>query len=228
MTAVEEAFGARVGGRLCLDFVNTVRGRVSSSDTRQRRDYVDRIVGERLPTYDALLRWGTFAEAIDRRDATALRKEASARPGEAAVVLERALGVREAIYRVVKAAIEGWPARAEDLTALNREIRVARMHEQLVVSPHPGWAWEGGRALDRVLWPIVRSAGDLLTSPDLERVGQCPGDECGWLFLDTSRSGRRQWCDMATCGTLAKVHRFRRKHRDRRTSGLRVARSSSS
>jgi predicted RNA-binding Zn ribbon-like protein len=63
------------------------------------------------------------------------------------------------------------------------------------------------------LWPVARSAAELLTSGDLARVGQCPGEECGWLFLDTSRAGRRQWCDMADCGNLAKVRRFRDQRR---------------
>jgi predicted RNA-binding Zn ribbon-like protein len=47
----------------------------------------------------------------------------------------------------------------------------------------------------------------------LKWVGQCPGEECGWLFLDITRSGRRPWCDMADCGNLAKVRRFRERHR---------------
>jgi predicted RNA-binding Zn ribbon-like protein len=32
------------------------------------------------------------------------------------------------------------------------------------------------------------------------------------LFLDISKNSRRQWCDMQTCGNLAKVRRFRRRH----------------
>jgi predicted RNA-binding Zn ribbon-like protein len=103
-----------------------------------------------------------------------------------------------------------------DLETLNRELRVARAHERLVASPR--FAWEADNppaALDRVLWPVVRSAADLLTSPELERVGQCRGEECGWLFLDISRSRRRQWCHMADCGNLAKVRRFRQRRRER-------------
>jgi len=118
--------------------------------------------------------------------------------------------VREAMYRVFKAAIEHWPPPPEDLAAFNRELRLARAHQRLVGSPDFGWGWdETSPALDRVLWPVVRSAAEVLTSADLARVGQCPGEECGWLFLDTSRSRRRQWCDMADCGNLAKVRRFR-------------------
>jgi predicted RNA-binding Zn ribbon-like protein len=34
-------------------------------------------------------------------------------------------------------------------------------------------------------------------------VKACPGDSCGWLFLDPR--GRRRWCIMATCGNRSKV-----------------------
>lgn len=212
---MENTFGKRVGGRLCLDFVNTVRGRIDAQGTRRGKDYADRIVGERLVSYDALLRWSTFAGVLTAHETGSLAREARSRPAAAADVLERTLALREAMYRIVKSAIEDWTPRPDDLATLNRELRIARAHERLVATPHYGWSWDGTQAaLDRMLWPIVRSAAELLTSrQDLERVGQCPGEECGWLFLDTSRSRRRQWCDMADCGTLAKVRRFRQKQR---------------
>jgi len=63
--------------------------------------------------------------------------------------------------------------------------------------------------LDQMLWPIVRSAVDLLTSREARRVKVCPGlDDCGWLFLDTSKSGRRRWCSMDSCGSRSKMRRY--------------------
>jgi predicted RNA-binding Zn ribbon-like protein len=215
MTA-DHGFGIRVGGVLCLDFVNTVRGRISNPAPGGARDYADAIVDERLTSYDALLTWGGFAEVVTSRDAKLLAAEAERRPIRGATVLRRAITVREAMYRLFKGAAAGWPPRPDDLTAVDRELQIARAHERLTSSPH-GIALAYGdtaAALDRVVWPVVRSAVDLLTSSRLERVGQCPGDECGWLFLDTSRSGRRQWCDMRDCGNVAKVRRFRVKARD--------------
>jgi predicted RNA-binding Zn ribbon-like protein len=40
-----------------------------------------------------------------------------------------------------------------------------------------------------------------------ERLRACP--RCGWLFLDTSRGGRRRWCSMRVCGNREKVSRHR-------------------
>jgi predicted RNA-binding Zn ribbon-like protein len=212
--AMENAFGKLIGGRICLDFVNSVQGRITVPGSRRPRDYADHVVGERLISYEALLRWGTLTGALTRRQAGALAREASQHPARAAAVLARGLAVREALYRLLKAAIEHWPPPPEDLALVNRELRIARAHERLVASPGFGWEWdESSPALDRVLWPVARSAAELLTSADLALVGQCPGEECGWLFLDTSRSRRRQWCDMADCGNLAKVRRFRQGRR---------------
>lgn len=203
----------RVGGRRCLDFVNTVRARISDPDAERAPDFADLVVDERLVSYAALLRWATLTGVIPERQARDLKRRASARPAEAASVLERSLAVREALYRLFKAAIEGWHPGSKDVATVNRELRIARAHERLAASPRLRWEWDEPSALDRVLWPIVREAAALVTGPDLERVRQCPGTECGWLFYDTSRSGRRQWCDMATCGNFAKVQRFRDRQR---------------
>jgi predicted RNA-binding Zn ribbon-like protein len=215
MTA-NHGFGSRVGGVLCLDFVNTVRGRVSDPAHHGARDYADAIVDERLLSYDALLNWGGFADVLTSPELKLLAAAAERAPVRTATVLRRAIAVREAMYRLFKGAIAGWPPRPDDLTAINRELQIARAHERLTASPK-GFVLEyddTAAALDRVLWPVVRSVVALLTSERLERVGQCPGDECGWLFLDTSRSGRRHWCAMRDCGNVAKVRRFRDKARD--------------
>jgi predicted RNA-binding Zn ribbon-like protein len=208
------SFGKRVGGRLCLDFVNTVRGRVGNPRPGGGHDYADRVVGERLDAYETLVVWGAWADALSEEEARELNDAASGRQAEASGVLERAIVAREAVYRLFKAAIEGWTPEPEDLATFNGELRVARGRERLIASPRFRWEWDATlEAPDRVLWPIVRSAAELLTRVDLQRVGQCPGEECGWLFLDTSRSGRRRWCDMADCGNVAKARRFRERVR---------------
>jgi predicted RNA-binding Zn ribbon-like protein len=43
------------------------------------------------------------------------------------------------------------------------------------------------------------------------RVRECAGEDCGALFLDTSRPGTRRWCSMDTCGNRAKKSTFRGK-----------------
>lgn len=214
-TMLEIERAKRVGGRLCLDFVNTVRGRTATPATGTGQDYAE-VLGERLVSYEALLRWSRLAGALTDPEERALARQGSARPAPAAAVLKRGLALRETMFGIFKAVIEQRRPDPQDLSTLNRELRVARAHEQLAAAPHFAWRWEAGPSeLDRVLWPVARSAADLLIAPELARVRQCPGEECGWLFLDLSRSGRRQWCDMADCGNLAKVRRFRERRATR-------------
>jgi predicted RNA-binding Zn ribbon-like protein len=48
---------------------------------------------------------------------------------------------------------------------------------------------------------------------DRRRVRRCANPACVLLFLDTSKSARRRWCDMSTCGNRAKAAaHHRRRH----------------
>jgi len=57
----------------------------------------------------------------------------------------------------------------------------------------------------------------LLTDPHtLAHVQMCNGDNCGWLFIDSSKNHSRRWCDMRDCGNRAKI----RRHRLRQKRGM--------
>lgn len=61
---------------------------------------------------------------------------------------------------------------------------------------------------------IATSALILLTDPqEMKRIKLCPGDDCGWLFLDETKNARRRWCMMETCGNRAKAARHYAKRR---------------
>ncbi|XAZ26152.1 CGNR zinc finger domain-containing protein (plasmid) [Sinorhizobium sp. B11] len=64
---------------------------------------------------------------------------------------------------------------------------------------------QSGRAI-RIGW----LAANLLTSRrDRRPIQACEGPNCGWLFLDHSRNGHRRWCSDRTCGSHARVRKFR-------------------
>jgi predicted RNA-binding Zn ribbon-like protein len=106
--------------------------------------------------------------------------------------------------------------RPDDLVVLNEVLKDAQCHRRVTQSPQ-GFAWQwvevpGG--LDQILWPVSRSAADLLTSNLLERVRECADDRgCGYLFIDTSRNRSRRWCSMESCGNRAKVRQHRERQR---------------
>ncbi|MGH9970717.1 MAG: CGNR zinc finger domain-containing protein [Pyrinomonadaceae bacterium] len=202
-----------VGGLASLDFVNTVGGRGSSERKNKERDYQAEIRSERLEDYSDLLAWSRKSGLLSQNEARTLGQKAEAEPKAAESVLKRAIKLREITYRLFKAAIEGWPPDVADMNKLNEELILARKHEKLVHDKNGfrlDWQAEAD-SLDKMLWRLALSTADILTSEKLLRVKQCGGVNCGWVFLDTSRSGNRTWCDMKDCGNLAKVHRFRQK-----------------
>jgi predicted RNA-binding Zn ribbon-like protein len=194
----------RIAGHLALDFVNTVRGRTTGPRSR-RREYYDHVVGDRLESVRDLVDWGFEAGVLTARERDRLR---AAKGG---IARDRAF--RESLYRVFKANIESWPLPAPDVGVVQREVARARSRQRLGLRRESsGWDWQGPLDLSRVRAAVALAAADLLLSPHLDRVRQCDGDQCGWLFLDISKNGRRRWCAMADCGTRDKVRRFRRRH----------------
>jgi predicted RNA-binding Zn ribbon-like protein len=126
-------------------------------------------------------------------------------------VFDRAIELREALHRIFKATVTGHTPQSVDLETVNDELLKARSHERLIRTENGfKWEWVGSEAaLDRMLWSIAHSAAEFLSTGDLLRLRECGGEECGWLFEDTSRNRSRQWCHMQDCGNLAKVRRFR-------------------
>jgi predicted RNA-binding Zn ribbon-like protein len=216
-TAPEPRSGSMkfVGGRLCLDFVNTVAARAGVERAARPRAIGGSIGRDKLADYRDLVLWSQLAGLVSEREAQALRTGARRHPSEAAAVFARGRTLREAIYRIFRSVLrDAAPARS-DMDLLNRELSRSRAAEQLVARKR-GFVWEShdsGNALDLMLGPVALSTAELLTSADLEHTRECGGEECGWLFLDTSRSRRRRWCDMRDCGNLAKVRRFRERRR---------------
>ncbi|HXT31064.1 MAG TPA: ABATE domain-containing protein [Vicinamibacterales bacterium] len=185
------------GNHLAIDFTNTVGDRGG-----------DR--GEHLKTFGDIVAWAEARGVISRSAAAALRQTADADPEGAHRAWRSALMFREALYNVLAAASSNRRARPADLAVVNDHVAdtfkgaaLAQAGERFLLET-PAEEW-----LDPVLRPVTRAAVDLLTSDDLSKVGRCADEECAWLFLDTTRSRSRRWCDMRVCGNRSKVRRFR-------------------
>jgi len=128
---------------------------------------------------------------------------------------DQAIALREALYRLFDAQARGKPAPSRDLDVLNQALADAPARTALKRA-RDGYDWDidakPGTAL-ALLAPVLWSAGDLLAGPRLNKVRRCANPECGWLFLDDSRAGKRRWCSMSSCGNRAKARRHY--HRER-------------
>jgi predicted RNA-binding Zn ribbon-like protein len=184
-----------LGGHSALDFVNTVENRAGESQ-------------ELLHDYGDFLAWACRAGLVDAGLELGLIDSARRSDREAAEVVRRAIAFREALYAVLIAAIGGrLPDRAA-LDAVNLEIGGAYAETRL--EPVGGSFVLGPRetGLATPLALVARKAVLLLTGSRLERVHRCEGvGDCGWLFLDSSKNGRRRWCSMQGCGSRAKTRR---------------------
>ncbi len=193
------------GGRACLDFANT-RGFARSST-------------DHLGRYADLVRFAAQSSLITPADAEWLRAEDERDPTRAAGVLTRARRLRAALRAIFsKIAADERPSEAA-LGVLNFDLAVSLSHARIVPSGAGDgyrWGWSG-RNLDAPLWPVTRSAADLLTSAD-ERglVRECGAEDCAWLFIDATRNRSRQWCSMQSCGNREKARRHYQRIRERR------------
>jgi predicted RNA-binding Zn ribbon-like protein len=185
------------GGHLAIDFTNTVGDRGGET--------VDHFC-----SFGDVVAWAEARGVVARAAAAALRQRAAADPQGAARAFRSALVLREALYNVFAAAASGRRVRPADLNVVNQHVAdtfkgaaLAPAGERFALETRAD-AW-----LDPVIRPVVRAAVDLLTSDALKLVGRGAGDECAWLFLDTTRSRTRRWCDMRSCGNRHKVRRFR-------------------
>ena len=169
---------------------------------------------EKLPTLDDALTWFVDRGVIHMEGADRVRTQAGRNDAAMDRDLNRVHAVRSALREVATAISEHRAPNAESLETINRALH-ARQVIELVPAPdgctvdhrHVGNPIDD--ALARLADPFVLE----LTEGHPERIKTCASDTCEWIFYDSSRTSRRRWCDMATCGNRAKAARHRARTR---------------
>ena len=187
-----------LGGRLCLDFVNSIENRAGHAP----EDF--------LTSYPDLVRWGRHAGLIGDASAARLIDLAAADEPRARQVLHQALELRAALHRLFLAVATRRRPNPVDLDHLRRAYADAMSTATLVPGEERvAWDWRlDAPRLEQLLWPVARSAIDLLTAGDPRRIKVCENPYgCGWLFYDSSKNGSRRWCSMEGCGSQVKMRR---------------------
>lgn len=179
------------GNALCLDFVNTIHDRINEP----RSDY--------LNTFAEFLQWATKAGVINLKMQTAFAETVNEKADMN--LLNETLSVRELLYRIFLAVCHKKKITTDDLQAFN--LLLSDSLSRLTIAPEKNsyatkWKSQSGD-LFTITAPIIYSTYQLLLSGKLHRVKECPG--CGWLFLDTTKNGKRRWCSMETCGSSVKA-----------------------
>lgn len=124
----------------------------------------------------------------------------------------RALGLLDTALPTTVEAFRAFRARLRQF--LRSEDRQHLLELQGEID---AWAANGGIARPSLTGLAVISAFSIITDPrELGRVKTCPGDDCGWMFIDETKNSRRTWCLMETCGNRAKAARHYQKVREER------------
>jgi predicted RNA-binding Zn ribbon-like protein len=193
------------GGRLCLDFVNTIHDRGASVP----EDYI--------ATPERFLEWSLRAGAV--RSGQVGRRGSPARAWR--TLRTDIIRLRDHLYALFSAQIDRTPLPASAVRGLDRWVH--RSWRSLRLDPAaPDWLRQRrARSVhDAALQAIALSALELLRAGDLSRLRRCkaPGGWCGWLFYDETRNGSRRWCSMENCGALFKTRRYRLRKAGRRSA----------
>jgi predicted RNA-binding Zn ribbon-like protein len=178
-----------IAGHVALDFVNTAeeRGHPDADDA--------------LRTAEDLRFWGQRYGLIAR---------SAGRDADQNAELELALEARELLYALLFARVHGPPAPKAQFTRLAQLAGEAYVAASLQPDAEGSVNWRWSRSeLSTIRHIAVASGVDLLRSAPSDRLKQCPGEHCGWFFLDATRRGNRRWCSMSECGQEAKDERRR-------------------
>ena len=184
------------GGRLCLDFVNTIHDRFEIP----KRDYLNSI--------DDLVDWAAKAKGIDIEQNSILKKNEQQVLANAEKFLNETIDLRELLYSMFFTISHNKKVKIGDLEKFNKIIsksfsKLRIEQNQQVFSEK----WKSGtEELEKIILPIIKDAYELLLLNLPSKIKECP--KCGWLFFDSSKNGRRKWCSMETCGSQHKANEW--------------------
>ncbi|HSY85854.1 MAG TPA: CGNR zinc finger domain-containing protein [Verrucomicrobiae bacterium] len=180
------------GGRVCLDFANTMDWRTSKAPQ------------ELLPDYATLLLWSGKRGTLPAPAVGRLRSQARRRTAAAASVLVEARVLRAEICKAAEALCRGERVQPGPF---NRRLAALPAQPRLVRSG-AGYVHDlPGKSLEEPLWPVLWSLSALLTSQDAGRLGFCQAEGCGWFFVDESPNHARTWCSSEVCGNRERARR---------------------
>jgi predicted RNA-binding Zn ribbon-like protein len=176
-----------ISGRLCIDFTQT------GGETGKRAYW------ERFHQPSDLADW--LAESPLQQQGIQVSPEE----------FEMALSLREAIWRSAQAILQNKPPLPKDIEIINSVASAPDLAPQLL-QDELKQVWHSPATATAALSTIARDVIDLFTGELRSRIRECENPNCGLMFVDASRPGKRRWCLMKRCGNMAKTTRYRQRH----------------
>jgi predicted RNA-binding Zn ribbon-like protein len=210
MTVISPDLPSRAGSLdlitddLALNFANTESGRGFPSHQNHFLKAAN------------VVEWLSHAKAMSIEDAEWLGKRVAERADLAVDLLAQATELRAAIHGI--GAALGRHAQPPEASLASLSALPARCVAKAELAPGVmsfRWQWSVRVApIEAALGPIALAAVRLFTEGDFDRIRECGGHACGWLFYDRSKNNRRRWCEMEVCGNRAKQRRLAARRRE--------------
>lgn len=123
------------------------------------------------------------------------------------------LAFRQQARQILTQIIEKESIENDAIATLNNYLQNYKMHYQLE---------QGAGEYQLLKQNVCRSTADIigllayelahmLASDQRTYLKRCLNPDCVLMFVDNSRSHKRRWCSMDTCGNRAKVSKYYRK-----------------
>ncbi len=210
MTVISPDLPSRAGSLdliaddLALNFANTESCRVFLSHQNHFREAQN------------VVEWLRHAKALPVDEAGWLHTQVAKRADLAADLLAQATALRDAIHDV--GAALGHRAKPPEAALASLSALHARCVAKAELAPGAlscRWTWSvRASPVEAALGPIALAAVRLFTEGDFDRIRECGGHACGWLFYDRSMNNRRRWCAMEVCGNRAKQRHLAARRRE--------------
>lgn len=179
-----------LAGNLCLDFVNT--------QIMSRGELTD-LLGSEADFSLWIEESGIFEESVPEGIQSDWCRE----------IYTQAREFRQQLRDMVEALEHDQAVPDASIAAINHYLQDDPAYWQIEVIDghyHSHFHYHLSRA-EQLLYPLARSAQELLSASDHSRIRQCASDKCVLHFYDSSKNGSRRWCSMETCGNRRKVKR---------------------
>jgi predicted RNA-binding Zn ribbon-like protein len=180
-----------IGGRLALDFVNSVPLNAELS-------------------WDQLIEFLESARIVTPERGGELLALSRSDPQAAESLLRKAQRLAAALRVAFDAVLRKQRVLREWIEPVNEILRITEGHDELVYTDND---WEiqfvaSESGLEWLLAAAARSAAEIIAEGLRARLRLCANPKCGLFFYDTSRTHRRRWCSMTVCGNRHKVAAF--------------------
>jgi len=188
-----------LGGRLAVEFANTVL-----TDSAGENGDAD---------WAFLLGFLASSGVISPRRAEALAILPEVAPVETRQFARKAQTMWRAIRKALSSRINGTELEPSAISEINSVLAYTEGYERLEPAEpsnksEADWQLRLAARSEGVEWlltAIARSAAEIIAEGPMAPVRRCANPACGLYFYDDSRTSRRRWCSMATCGNRAKV-----------------------